>query len=228
MTFDQLQTTIGVTFRSQELLKQAFVHRSYLNEAKDIQTSNERLEFLGDAILSFLTSEYLYRTYPDSPEGMLTNIRSSLVKTTSLSMIAQSLHLGDLLFLSHGEEASGGRTNQSLLADVFEALLGALYLDQGIEVCREYLAKHLFSRTKDIVENKAYVDYKSLLQELIQQNSRQSPIYVVVKSEGPDHARTFWVEARSNATVLGAGQGKSKQEAEQAAALQALEKMGKI
>ncbi len=228
MTFDQLQTTIGVTFRSQELLKQAFVHRSYLNEAKDIQTSNERLEFLGDAILSFLTSEYLYQTYPDSPEGMLTNIRSSLVKTTSLSMIAQSLHLGDLLFLSHGEEASGGRTNQSLLADVFEALLGALYLDQGIEVCREYLAKHLFSRTKDIVENKAYVDYKSLLQELIQQNSRQSPTYVVVKSEGPDHARTFWVEARSNATVLGSGQGKSKQEAEQQAALQALEKMGKI
>ena len=228
MTFDQLQTTIGVTFRSQELLKQAFVHRSYLNEAKDIQTSNERLEFLGDAILSFLTSEYLYQTYPDSPEGMLTNIRSSLVKTTSLSTIAQSLHLGDLLFLSHGEEASGGRTNQSLLADVFEALLGALYLDQGIEVCREYLTKHLFSRTKDIVENKAYVDYKSLLQELIQQNSRQSPTYVVVKSEGPDHARTFWVEARSNATVLGSGQGKSKQEAEQQAALQALEKMGKI
>ena len=228
MTFDQLQTTIGVTFRSQELLKQAFVHRSYLNEAKDIQTSNERLEFLGDAILSFLTSEYLYQTYPDSPEGMLTNIRSSLVKTTSLSTIAQSLHLGDLLFLSHGEEASGGRTNQSLLADVFEALLGALYLDQGIEVCREYLTKHLFSRTKDIVENKAYVDYKSLLQELIQQSSRLSPTYVVVKSEGPDHARTFWVEARSNATVLGAGQGKSKQEAEQQAALQALEKMGKI
>ena len=224
MTFEELQTTIGVTFRSQELLKQAFVHRSYLNEAKDIRTSNERLEFLGDAILSFLTSEYLYQTYPDSPEGMLTNIRSSLVKTTSLSTIAQSLHLGDLLFLSHGEEASGGRTNQSLLADVFEALLGALYLDQGIEVCREYLTKHLFSRTKDIVENKAYVDYKSLLQELIQ----LSPTYVVVKSEGPDNARTFWVEARSNATVLGAGQGKSKQEAEQQAALQALEKMGKI
>ena len=179
MTFEELQTTIGVTFRSQELLKQAFVHRSYLNEAKDIRTSNERLEFLGDAILSFLTSEYLYQTYPDSPEGMLTNIRSSLVKTTSLSTIAQSLHLGDLLFLSHGEEASGGRTNQSLLADVFEALLGALYLDQGIEVCREYLTKHLFSRTKDIVENKAYVDYKSLLQELIQQSSRLSPTYVV-------------------------------------------------
>lgn len=228
MTFEELQRTIGITFRNQDLLQQAFVHRSYLNEAREVSTSNERLEFLGDAILSFLTSEYLYQTYPDSPEGMLTNIRSSLVKTTSLSTIAQSLHLGDLLFLSHGEEASGGRTNQSLLADVFEALLGAMYLDQGIEVCREYLTKHLFSRTKDIVENKAYVDYKSLLQELIQQNSRQSPIYVVVKSEGPDHARTFWVEARAGTTVLGQGQGKSKQEAEQAAALQALEKMGKI
>ena len=133
MTFEELQKNIGVQFKNIDLLKQAFFHRSYLNEAKHIRVSNERLEFLGDAVLSFLTSEFLYASYPQYPEGTLTNIRSSLVKTTSLSRIAQTLHLGDLLFLSHGEEDSGGRTNQSLMADTFEALLGAIYLDSGIE-----------------------------------------------------------------------------------------------
>jgi len=228
MTFDDLQKTIGVTFTDQELLKLAFVHRSHLNEAKHIKTSNERLEFLGDAVLSFLTSRFLYETYPEYPEGILTNVRSSLVKTTSLADISKTLRLGELLFLSHGEEASGGRANQSLLADVFEALLGAIFLDQGVEVARTFLTTYLFPHTAGIVSTKSYVDYKSLLQEIIQQNSRQSPVYEVVKSEGPDHARTFWVEAHTGTTVLGAGKGKSKQEAEQAAALVALEKMGKI
>ena len=228
MTFEDLQKTIGITFVSQSLLKQAFVHRSHLNEAREIKNSNERLEFLGDAVLSFLTSQYLYETYPDYPEGILTNIRSSLVKTSTLSEIAKSLRLGDLLFLSHGEEASGGRTNQSLLADVFEALLGAIFLDQGIDTCKKYLSTYLFPRTGEIIANKAYVDYKSYLQEIIQQESRVSPTYTVVKSEGPDHARIFWVEAHAGSTTLGMGSGKSKQEAEQAAALAALEKLGKI
>lgn len=228
MTFEELQKTIGVTFTDQERLKQAFYHRSYLNEAREIKNSNERLEFLGDAVLSFLTSQFLYERYPDYPEGILTNIRSSLVKTTTLSEIAKSLKLGELLFLSHGEEASGGRTNQSLLADVFEALLGAMFLDQGIDVCQRYLEKQLFPKAADVVENKAYVDFKSYLQEIIQQDSRVSPTYEVVKSEGPDHARTFWVEARAGGNVLGAGSGKSKQAGEQAAALSALEKLGKI
>lgn len=228
MTFEELQKEIGVTFKNQELLKQAFFHRSYLNEAKEVKNSNERLEFLGDAILSFLTSRFLYETYPDYPEGILTNIRSSLVKTTTLSDVAKSLHLGDLLFLSHGEEASGGRTNQSLLADVFEALLGALFLDQGIDTCKTYLSTYVFPRSTDIVAKKAYIDLKSYLQEIIQQDSRTSPIYDVVRAEGPDHARTFWVEAKAGDKLLGEGSGKSKQEAEQAAALSALEKMGKI
>ncbi len=228
MTFEELQTNLNIQFSDVELLHLAFVHRSYLNEAKHIRTSNERLEFLGDAVLSFLTSHFLYTKYPDYPEGILTNIRSSLVKTKTLSDIAQSLHLGDLLFLSHGEEASGGRTNQSLLADVFEALLGAIFLDQGIDAARTHLETHLFPKAQEVVDTKSYVDYKSLLQELIQQDSRVSPTYTVVKSEGPDHARTFWIEARAGETVLGAGKGKSKQEAEQAAAAQALEKMGKI
>jgi ribonuclease-3 len=228
MTFDELQKAIGITFADPELLKLAFVHRSYLNEAKHTHNSNERLEFLGDSVLSLLTSHFLYKTYPEYPEGTLTNIRSSLVKTTSLSDISKSLGLGELLFLSHGEEASGGRTNQSLLADVFEALLGALYLDQGIETAKQFLEKYLFPNAEGIIATKSYIDYKSLLQELIQQDSRISPTYHVIKSEGPDHARTFWVQARAGETVLGSGSGKSKQEAEQVAALAALEKLGKI
>lgn len=227
MTLDELQKNITIVFSSQELLKRAFIHRSHLNEAKDTHVSNERLEFLGDAVLSFLTSHYLYEQYPDFPEGTLTNIRSSLVKTQSLAEVARQLRLGDLLRLSHGEEASGGRNNVSLLADCFEALLGAIFLDQGMEVARTFLTTYLFTRTKQIVELKAYVDYKSLLQEIIQQESRISPTYHVIKSEGPDHAKTFWIQASVNTTVLGEGIGKSKQEAEQAAASNALEKMGK-
>lgn len=227
MTFSELEKNIGIVFRDRELLKAAFIHRSYLNEARNIGGSNERLEFLGDAVLSFLTSHYLYATYPDFPEGILTNIRSSLVKTTSLKEVAQELGLGELLFLSHGEEESGGRNNPSLLADTFEALLGAIYLDQGIDKAKKFLTEQLFPRAKDIVEKKSYVDYKSLLQEIVQQNSRVSPTYRVTKSEGPDHAKTFWVEAVVGENILGQGQGKSKQTAEQSAAANALEKLSK-
>ena len=129
---------------------------------------------------------------------------------------------------AHGEESSGGRTNQSLLADVFEAFLGAVFLDQGVDAARKFLEKYLFPNTAAVISTKSYIDYKSLLQELVQQDSRISPTYHVVKSEGPDHARMFWVEARVSGKVLGAGSGKSKQEAEQGAALAALEKLGKI
>ncbi len=228
MTFDELQKQIDITFGDQNLLSEAFIHRSYLNEARNIKESNERLEFLGDAVLSLLTSHFLYQTYPEFPEGTLTNIRSGLVKTTSLATVAQSLNLGELLFLSHGEEESGGRKNASLLADTFEALLGAIYLDQGLEVAGKFLQTYLFTKTRDIVEHKTYIDFKSLLQEVIQEESRVSPTYRVTKSEGPDHAKTFWVEVLSMERKLGEGMGKSKQEAEQAAAAQALEKMGKI
>lgn len=228
MTLDELQQTIGVTFRDPNLLKEAFLHRSYLNEARGIKTSNERLEFLGDSVLSLLTSHFLYQTYPEFPEGTLTNIRSGLVKTTSLAHVASTLNLGDLLFLSHGEEASGGRKNPSLLADTFEALLGAIYLDQGLDAARAFLTKYLFPKARDIVESKAYLDFKSLLQEITQEESRISPTYRVTKSEGPDHAKTFWVEVVVGTKTLGEGKGKSKQEAEQAAAAFALEKLGEI
>jgi ribonuclease-3 len=227
MTLNDLQKEINIPFNDRALLERAFVHRSHLNEAKKLHISNERLEFLGDSVLSFLTSAFLYREYPDFEEGTLTNIRSSLVKTNSLADVAQSLKLGELLLLSHGEEASGGRNNPSLLADAFEALLGAIYLDQGIDIARSFLMQYLFPAAEKIVDTKAYIDYKSLLQEIIQQESRISPIYQVVKSEGPDHAKTFWVQAMVHSTVLGEGRGKSKQEAEQMAAMSALEKMGK-
>lgn len=228
MTFDDLQNTIGITFKDPQLLKAAFMHRSYLNEAREIRQSNERLEFLGDAVLSFLTSQFLYRKYPEFPEGTLTSIRSSLVRTKNLSDVSLSLRLGELLFLSHGEEDSGGRNNISLLADTFEALLGAIYLDQGVETVRKFLETYVFTSADEVVANKTYIDYKSLLQEIIQEQSRISPVYKVVKTEGPDHAKMFWVEAVAGEALLGAGSGKSKQAAEQQAALNALEKMGKV
>lgn len=227
MSFESLQESIGVTFKSQELLHSAFYHRSYLNEARQIKESNERLEFLGDAVLSFLTSEYLYKKFPEFPEGTLTNIRSGLVKTKSLADVAATLGLGELLFLSHGEEESGGRKNQSLLADCFEALLGALYLDQGIEVARTYLTRFLFPNAQEIVDKKLYVDFKSYLQEVVQQEIKISPTYKVVRSEGPDHAKTFWIDVIVGDKTIGSGSGHSKQEGEQAAASDALEKMGK-
>ena len=227
MTLLSLQKTIGITFRDPHILELAFIHRSHLNESTDATTSNERLEFLGDAVLSFLTSHFLYATYPDLPEGILTNIRSALVKTKSLSMIATTLTLGELLKLSRGEEDSGGRNNPSLLADAFEALLGAIFLDQGLDAARMLLESHLFTYAAEIVATKSYLDYKSLFQEIIQQDSRVSPVYRVVKSEGPDHAKTFWVEAVVGDAPIGHGTGKSKQEAEQEAARNALEKLQK-
>ncbi len=227
MTFDELQTKTGILFTNKTLLHHAFYHRSYLNEARHIKESNERLEFLGDAILSFLTSEYLYTQYPEFPEGILTNIRSGLVKTKSLADVSISLQLGELLFLSRGEEESGGRTNPSLLADCFEAYLGAIYLDQGIDSARKLLSEYVFPLAQKIVDTKSYIDFKSLFQEIIQQESRISPTYKVVKAEGPDHAKTFSIVVLVGETIMGEGTGKSKQEGEQAAAANALEKLGK-
>lgn len=228
MSISDLEERIGIRFHDQTLLVQAFVHRSYLNESKTHRHSNERLEFLGDAVLSFITSKYLYETFPDYPEGTLTNIRSTLVKTKSLAAVATELGLGGLLLLSKGEESSGGRTNESLLADSFEALLGAIFLDQGIETATAFLTAVLLTKTQDVVRTKSYIDFKSYLQEIVQEKTKVSPLYRVTKSEGPDHNKTFWVEVLTGDTVLGQGIGKSKQEAEQKAAQAALEKMGSI
>lgn len=228
MTLEEFETSIGVNFTDKSLLAQAFYHRSYLNEAKQVKESNERLEFLGDAVLSFLTSRFLYKLFPQYPEGTLTNIRSSLVKTTMLGAIGKELSFGDLLKLSKGEAESGGRKNPSLLADCFEAFLGALFLDQGIDEAEKFLQKVLFPKTDDIVKTKSYIDFKSYLQEITQEMHKISPTYTVTHAEGPDHDRTFTIEATLLAKTLGTGVGKSKQEAEQAAAKNSLEQMGKL
>lgn len=225
---DTLLQKLHISFNDKDLLKRAFTHRSYLNEGGRNLISNERLEFLGDAILSFIVSRYLYTTYPQQPEGMLTNMRSTIVKTKTLAEMAESLDFGSYLHLSHGEEESGGRKNPSLLADTFEAFLGAVFLDQGLQVAEGFLNTVLMSKIPEILKMKLNTDYKSKLQEVVQTFSRTAPTYKVVKTEGPDHAKTFWVTVVVDGKTSEIGQGLSKQEAEQDSAFRTLEKMGKL
>lgn len=212
-------------FINNQLFEQAFVHRSYLNETRDHMESNERLEFLGDSILSFIISQHLYRTYPDFNEGILTNLRSLVVNTKSLAEASRSLQFGDLLKLSHGEEESKGRENESLLANSFEAFIGALFLDQGIEPVTEFLKETLFPKIEMHVKSKTFKDPKSLLQEYVQSKKQPSPLYKVTKEEGPPHAKHFTIGVFVQDKQLGEGEGKSKQEGEENAAKQALEKL---
>lgn len=205
------------------LYEQAFTHRSYLNEVKEKISSNERLEFLGDSILSFVVSEHLYRTYGEFDEGILTNLRSLVVNTKSLGQIARELNMGEMLLLSKGEEDSQGRENESLLANTFEAYIGSLFLDQGIEKVKEFLQDVLIPNIHVYVENRAFKDPKSLLQEHVQSQKQQSPVYKVINEEGPPHAKIFTIGAYVTNEKVGEGTGKSKQIAEENAAKQALE-----
>jgi len=215
------------TFNDKTLFENAFVHRSYLNENPKWKLgSNERLEFLGDAVLEFLTSEHLYKTYDQEPEGRLTAYRSSLVKTETLAALAKDLGFGEKLKLSKGEDDSGGRTSEYLLADTFEAFVGALYLDQGIPACREFLEETLFPKLDEIVKTKAYQDYKSLFQEIAQEKVNFTPIYKVLDEWGPDHNKTFKVGVIIRGKQEGAGEGSSKQRAEVNAAEDALKCLG--
>lgn len=209
--------------KNKKLFEEAFTHRSYLNETKLKVNSNERLEFLGDSVLSFVVSNYLYINYPDFDEGTLTNIRSLMVNTKSLSEIARNLEMGSLLKLSRGEEESKGRENATLLENSFEAFVGALFLDQGLKSVEEFLAKVLFPKTVDLVSKKAFKDPKSLLQEKVQAKKQGSPIYKVLGESGPAHAKTFKVGVFVDGKILGTGTGKSKQIAEESAATIALE-----
>jgi ribonuclease III len=223
-TLETLATALHLSFKNSELFQLAFVHRSYLNETRGQTASNERLEFLGDSILSFIVSRHLYQTYPVLAEGELTNLRSSVVKTTTLAMIAKNLHLGEYLLLSRGEEEGGGRTNPSILADVFEALLGAIVLDQGVPAAEKVIARELFPLIPIILSEKSYKDAKSSFQELVQNQTKLSPVYKVIMEEGPDHAKEFTVGVYVGNKLFGEGKGKSKQIAEQVAAARALEK----
>lgn len=213
------------TFKNQALFDQAFTHRSFLNESKEKLDSNERLEFLGDSILSFVVSDYLFKTYPEFNEGILTNLRSLIVNTRSLAQSAKDLEFGKHLKLSHGEEESKGRENDSLLANSFEAVIGALYIDQGISASSTFIEETLFPKIAAYVENKTFKDPKSLLQEYVQSKKQNSPIYKVLHDEGPPHAKIFTIGVFVDETKLGEGIGKSKQEGEENAAKQALEQI---
>lgn len=210
-------------FTNQHLFEQAFTHRSYLNEVKEKLESNERLEFLGDSILSFVVSNYLFTTYKDFDEGTLTNLRSLLVNTKTLATVSKELEMGARLKLSRGEEESRGRENESLLANCFEAFIGALFLDQGIEAVKTFLADVLLPRTASLVERRVFKDPKSLLQENVQAKKLPSPLYKVLQEEGPAHAKVFTVGVYVGDTLMGKGQGRSKQQAEESAAQQAMQ-----
>src|SRR3989338_337097 len=179
--------------KNSKLFEEAFTHRSYLNEARQKVASNERLEFLVDSILSFVVSNYLFENYPDFDEGTLTNIRSLMVNTKSLSNIARELEMGKLLKLSRGEEESKGRENEALLENSFEAFVGALFLDQGIKAVKDFLNKILLSKTQELIKKKTFKDPKSILQEMIQAKKRSSPTYKVIEEQGPAHLKTFKV-----------------------------------
>lgn len=224
-------------FNNPKLFEQAFTHRSYLNEAKSASlasrsgqggqkiSSNERLEFLGDSILSFIVSSYLFKKYRDFDEGTLTNLRSLLVNSKTLSEIAQKLNFGALLRLSKGEEESKGRQNPTLLANSFEAFIGALYLDQGEDVVSHFLNGVLLSKVEESIQRGGLKDPKSLLQEIIQAKKQSSPIYKVIAESGPAHDKIFVVGAYVESKIVGKGEGRSKQTAEENAAKEALSKL---
>lgn len=228
--FAELEKLIGLAFLNKDFLKQALIHRSYINEALDGAEleHNERIEFLGDAILEMVITEYLFRQYPQYNEGELTSFRAATVRTTSLAATAEKLQLGDFVYMSKGEERTGGRHRPYILANTFESLLGAIYLDQGLEVVKTFLEKVLIPKIKNIVENRLDIDFKSKLQELAQEKSGVTPSYHLLSAIGPDHAKEFSMCVKIGEMVCGEGKGKNKQEAEENAALQAIQNWAEL
>lgn len=222
---EEFQKKIGISFRNPKLLTHALIHSSYANERKmSKDKNNERLEFLGDAVLELITSDYLFRTYKKEPEGKLTKLRASLVCEPTLAMCAKDIALGEYLLLSRGEDMTGGRERDSILSDAFEAVIGAIYLDQGIESARKFVETHLL---KDVENKVLFFDAKTQLQEIIQGEGNETLHYVLVKEEGPDHQKQFTIEARLGDEVIGRGVGRSKKTAEQHAAFEAIKKYKK-
>lgn len=213
---------LGLQFNDPALLQQVFVHRSYLNEHRSFPLPhNERLEFLGDAVLELVATEFLYTNY-ENPEGELTNWRSALVRGEMLAKIANELNLNDHLLLSKGEQRSEGKARQLILANAFEALIGAIYLDLGYEAAKEFLMKQLLHRLDEVLAQRLHIDAKSDLQEKSQEQLGNTPRYEILRSSGPDHDREFVVGVYIGSELLAEGGGKSKQKAEQAAASEAL------
>lgn len=209
-------------FKDKELLTQALTHKSWVNEHLDTRGSNERLEFLGDAILEFIVSRELFEKFPEKGEGYLTVLRANLVNTVNLAKIAKGLGVGEVLYLSHGEEESGGRINTSLLANTVEAVIGALFIDSGLSAAKSFIKKNLLSDLPQKVAE-PLKDAKSSLQELVQAKGAAAPKYTVVGETGPDHNKIFTVEVSVEGKPMGKGIGKNKSEAEQIAAQKALE-----
>lgn len=208
-------------FKDEGLLDLALTHKSWVNEHPNTKGTNERLEFLGDAILEYIVSKELYDRFPEKEEGYLTALRANLVNTVNLSGISQRLGVGDALKLSKGEEETGGRTNPSLLADTFEAILGALYIDQGLDKAKKFISKNVLVDIDDKIKM-PLKDAKSRLQEYVQAKGKPAPRYVVAKESGPDHSKEFVVDVIINSKSVSSGKGKSKGEAEQDAAKRAL------
>ena len=223
--FSQLEKKLNLKFKNKDLLIQAFCHRSYLNENPKFHLDhNERLEFLGDAVLELVVTEYLYQNYPKKPEGELTNWRAALVNSKMLAQFAQELDFNGFLLLSKGEAKELGKARQYILANTAEALIGALYLDQGYKVCQKFITKHLIKKLPHIIEEGLYKDAKSLFQEEAQERVGITPTYQVIKEWGPDHAKNFVIGVFLNKELVAKGRGSSKQEAEEAAAKKALVK----
>ncbi len=212
-------------FRDNKLFEQVFIHRSYLNEVPRGINSNERLEFLGDSILSFIVSSYIFKKNKDLEEGQLTNIRSVLTNTETLYEISRDLGLGERLCLSRGEEQSGGRKNKTILANTLEALIGGLYIDQGMEVTIRFVKQAILNKSEDIIESQGLKDPKSKLQEKLQEVHKESPIYKTIKEEGPDHSKSYTIGVYIGEKLLAEGSGKSKQDAEKEAARAALKSL---
>lgn len=225
--FGEFEKKIGVVFQNKDLLMQAFLHRSYLNEHRDIALDhNERLEFLGDAVLELVVTHSLYTSYPAKPEGELTAYRSALVNTTTLSSVASSLSMNDYLLLSRGEAKDVGRARQYILANTYEAFVGALYLDQGYDAAKDFIGKTILPLISEVVEKRLWQDAKSHFQEKAQEHAGITPSYQTLREEGPDHDRHFIVGVFLGSEKVASGEGKSKQEAEQEAARRGLEVKG--
>lgn len=225
---ENFEKKIGIIFKNKDLLRQAFVHRSYINENKDKKLeSNERLEFLGDAVLELVSTEYLFNHYPEKQEGELTALRASLVNTASLSGTAGEIGMNEHILLSKGEAKDSGRARQVILADAFEALVGAIYLDKGQAGAEKFLEKVLMCKAEEIIRENKWQDPKSKLQEKIQEEAGVTPSYKTLKESGPDHNKTFIVGLYAGEKLLAEGKGHSKQEAEEDAAKKALKK-GKL
>ena len=224
-SIQQLHQVIHYQFHNITFLEVALTHSSYANEMRHQVRYNERQEFLGDAVLSIIVSDYLFNNYT-VPEGDLTKLRAALVCERSLDVMANKIGLGDYLRLGHGEEMTGGRTRPSIIADAFEALIAAIYLDSGIESAREFVLPFVIEMLEH-EDSLSFKDYKTILQEIIQQNPEEKLVYKLVGEKGPDHDKRFVVEVLLNSNVIGKGQGRSKKTAEQMAAKEALELMGR-